>query len=233
MQIKGCCVLSVIPLRAEPSDKAEMTNQVLYGETFDIIIKEEKWSKIKLHHDQYEGWIDNKQWMITKKSKHNLRKGNIVQTPLLKYQSKLFPAGSNVDFDIVEHKKSLLQTAKQFLNTPYLWGGRTMMGIDCSGFTQIVFRLHKIFIPRDAYQQANIGKKVAWKDVMNNDLAFFANTEGKIIHVGIIIKDKTKTSIIHASGMVRIDTLNEQGIRNEELDIYTHTLHSIKRIKND
>lgn len=223
----GICKLTAIPMRQEPSDKSEMINQVIYGETFDILQKDEKWSKIKLHHDEYEGWIDNKQY---EKSTKKASPKNINNKKYISKEHKIIPLGAFLNFEIKTSKKSLIQTAKSLLNTPYLWGGRTCFGIDCSGFTQIVFRVHNIFIPRDAYQQAEIGKFIELKDTQNNDLAFFSNPSGRITHVGIIIRNKKGINIIHASGKVRIDQLDEKGIFNQEINAYSHYLHSIKRI---
>lgn len=223
----GICLLSVIPMRAEDSDKAEMTNQALFGETFDILQRHEKWSKIRLHHDNYEGWIDNKQYHTTNKK---FNKKNIVNKKFVSKNKQILPMGAFVDFDFKPNQQSLLSIAKSLLNTPYLWGGRTCFGIDCSGFTQVVFRAKSIFIPRDAYQQAEKGKTITFKAIQDNDLAFFSNANGKIIHVGIAFKIKKSTFIIHASGKVRIDKLDEKGIFNIETEQYTHQLHSIKRL---
>lgn len=228
--MKGVCLLSSIPMRSEPTDRAEMVNQVIYGETFDILIQEEKWSKIKLHHDNYIGWIDNKQWKIFVGKKQSIKNLHFVSSHFSKKNRQILPAGSIINFIETENSKTVLQTAKLFLNTPYLWGGRTCMGIDCSGFTQIVFRIHHIFLLRDAYQQASQGKKISLKNIASNDLVFFQNKDGKIIHVGIAIKEKNTLKIIHASGKVRIDILDEKGIYNEETQMYTHQLHSIKRV---
>lgn len=228
--MKGVCLLSSIPMRSEPTDRAEMVNQVIYGETFDILIQEVKWSKIKLHHDNYIGWIDNKQWKIFVGKKQSIKNLHFVSSHFSKKNRQILPAGSIINFIETDNSKTVLQTAKLFLNTPYLWGGRTCMGIDCSGFTQIVFRIHHIFLLRDAYQQASQGKKISLKNIASNDLVFFQNKEGKIIHVGIAIKEKNTLKIIHASGKVRIDKLDEKGIYNEETQMYTHQLHSIKRV---
>lgn len=229
--MKGIANLSCIPMRNEPSDRAEMTNQVLFGETFDILETIEKWSKIRLHHDKYEGWIDNKQYQLIENKKAKNTKHNLLPVPYIKKNKQLYFLGSYVDFDVAETKKNILQTALSFLNTPYLWGGRTIAGIDCSGFTQIVFRAHHISLLRDAYQQQTQGKKIKWMDAQTNDLAFFQNDAGKITHVGIVIKEKNGLKIIHASGKVRIDKLDETGIFKEEINAYSHQLHSIKRIQ--
>ncbi|MCB0508647.1 MAG: C40 family peptidase [Bacteroidetes bacterium] len=225
--MKGIVLLSAVPMRKEASDRSEIVNQILYGETFEILQQEEKWSKIKLHHDNYEGWIDNKQWKPTKQKsiyKH------FVHTLFLKKSNIIFPLGALVDFPLSENKKSLLQTARLFLNTPYLWGGRTFSGIDCSGFMQVIFRTQHIALKRDAYQQQQQGKRILFQHCATNDLAFFHNKEGKVMHVGLIIREKNKVQIIHASGFVRIDDLDETGIYNKETKTYTHQLHSIKRI---
>lgn len=231
--MKGESLLSLVPMRAEPSDKAEMVNQILYGETFEIIDNQEKWNKIRLDHDGYEGWIDNKQWQVTNSEKM-LRKP-LNKLMLLNKNSRpqqIFSMGSL----ILERKslvtsKKILPTALQFLGVPYLWGGRSFMGIDCSGFTQVVFRVSGKTILRDANQQAGQGKSVAFNKAKEGDLAFFKNDMGRVVHVGIIFKENEKLKIIHASGKVRIDLLDEKGIFNEETKTYTHTFHSIKRIR--
>jgi cell wall-associated NlpC family hydrolase len=115
----------------------------------------------------------------------------------------------------------------EYLNAPYLWGGKSIWGIDCSGFVQAIFRLHGYNLPRDAYEQAEIGTDISFEDCQENDLAYFSNASGKIIHVGILGKDR---QIIHASGRIRIDELKEQGIWNEEYEKFSHTLVHIKRL---
>ncbi len=128
--MKGIIYLAAVPLRKEPSDRAEMVNQILYGETFEVLETQEKWSRIKLYHDKYEGWIDNKQWSEVNGQKSIVSRKKHISTLFLKKKNMIFPLGCFVDFDVNENKKTLLQTAKLFLNTPYLWGGRTFMGID-------------------------------------------------------------------------------------------------------
>ncbi|MBT3802821.1 MAG: C40 family peptidase, partial [Bacteroidetes bacterium] len=122
----------------------------------------------------------------------------------------------------------LLERAKRLLGIPYLWGGRSTFGIDCSGFVQSLFKLANIALPRDAYQQKEFGHVVDLNESIAGDLAFFANEEGRTSHVGVIMEDQ---KIIHASGKVRIDNLDEKGIFNSERAIYTHQLELIKRIK--
>lgn len=228
--MNGRCNLAAVPMRSEPSDKSEMVNQVLFGETFSILNKNEKWSKIKLQHDRYEGWIDNKQYIEINSQQSKIKHKNVISTLFTKKKNAIFPLGSYVDFTLKENNHTILQTATLFLNTPYLWGGRTFMGIDCSGFTQVVFRIHGINLFRDAYQQATQGKKITLKNTKNGDLAFFKNASGKIIHVGIVFIQNKTTQIIHASGKVRIDLLDEAGIYNRTLNSYSHQLECIKRV---
>jgi cell wall-associated NlpC family hydrolase len=124
--------------------------------------------------------------------------------------------------------QSLLDMAYLYLNTPYLWGGKSVFGIDCSGFTQSVFRWFQIPILRDAAQQATQGEGVGFlQEARAGDLAFFDNPEGRIIHVGILLNDQ---EVIHASGKVRIDKIDNQGIINVDTGARTHQLRIIKRM---
>jgi cell wall-associated NlpC family hydrolase len=125
-------------------------------------------------------------------------------------------------------KDCLLNTAFMFLNAPYLWGGKTPFGVDCSGFTQMVYKLNGHKLMRDASQQSKQGEALSFiEESEPGDLAFFDNEEGNIIHVGIIMEDNY---IIHASGKVRIDRLDHLGIYNAEANKHTHRLRVIKKI---
>lgn len=229
------CLLSAIPMRREPSDRSEMVNQVLYGETMRVLESNEKWHLVQLEHDGYEGWVDKKQIIPAPDSKPTQVLRDIIKPVSLNGREVFVPAGAFVPdevFSSSQETHSLQHYAKMFLDTPYLWGGRTFMGIDCSGFTQIVFRLAGKKLPRDAYQQAELGEHISFvEECETGDLAFFDNAEGKIIHVGIVLKEADgKTNIIHASGKVRIDTLDHSGIYNGEMKTYSHRLRLIKRI---
>ena len=126
------------------------------------------------------------------------------------------------------NKEEAVEIALSLINTPYLWGGKSPFGIDCSGFSQLVYKMIGINLPRDARDQAKIGSTLSFIDESQaGDLAFFHNKEDKIIHVGIILKDNY---IIHASGRVRIDRLDQTGIYNNELNTHTHKLRFIKKI---
>lgn len=248
------CNLSNIPLRIEPNDRSEIVSQVLFGEHFCIIETDRQWSKIRLHYDNYEGWIDSKQYQQITEDQYN-RLSNLpieLNSDLVEYIStttnSLLPItlGASVtflnDFEINtlgfifeglkisgQHPKSnLVQTAYMYLNAPYLWGGRTPFGIDCSGFTQMVYKLNGYKLERDAAQQATQGEVLSFiEESEPGDLAFFDNEEGSIIHVGIMLEDNY---IIHASGKVRIDRLDHLGIYNAETNRHTHRLRVIKKI---
>ena len=251
------CNLSLVPVRREPSDKSEMVSQLLFGEMVEIINKQENWRKITMLYDGYTGWIDKKQ--IVSISDEEIKKikasvpiitGDLVQITIwgknqicplvlgstlpMYNDHKFFIGHTEFSFDgnvIATNKPSqsrLLENAYMYLNSPYLWGGRSPFGIDCSGFTQMVFKLCGISLPRDTNQQAEQGATINLvEESKAGDLAFFDNAEGKISHVGIIIPGN---QIIHASGKVRMDPIDHQGIYNEELKSYSHNLRLIKRI---
>ncbi len=250
----GICNLAVIPLRLEPSDRSEIVSQILFGEHFELLEKQKQWRKVKLHFDQYEGWIDEKQFQLLNSDEfHALNQLPIVLNgDLVEYitypPNQLLPitlgaslafltidainqSGFSFDGQIrtgVQPKSSLLETAFLYLNAPYLWGGKTPFGIDCSGFTQMVYKLNGYHLLRDASQQASQGIPLSFiEESEAGDLAFFDNDEGKIIHVGIIMDDNY---IIHASGKVRVDRLDHLGIYNAELNKHTHKLRVIKKI---
>ncbi|WP_300567306.1 C40 family peptidase [Flavobacterium sp.] len=250
----GVCNLANIPLRLEPSDRSELVSQVLFGEHFAILEQNQKWSKIKLAYDDYEGWIDNKQYQkITEEQFQQLSKDSIVlNSDLIEYITSPnnlllpIPLGASLSFlnyDAInvdnfsfeglktsgeKPKSNLINTAFMYMHAPYLWGGKTPFGIDCSGFTQMVYKLNGYKLFRDASQQANQGEALSFiEECEPGDLAFFDNEEGNITHVGIIMDDNY---IIHASGKVRIDRLDHLGIYNAETNRHTHKLRVIKKI---
>ncbi len=252
----GIAQLSITPMRAEKNDRSELISQLLFGEHFKVLEIQKNWSKIRLAHDGYEGWIDNKQYVELSEMEYTQLEQNptALSGNLLDYISDrnhelaTIPLGASLPFfkdqelkigenfyrydgDVVSGKKgkeALISTAFMYLNAPYLWGGRTAFGIDCSGFSQMVYRLNGYAIQRDAYQQALQGEVLSFIEESEvGDLAFFDNEEGKIIHVGIIMKDNY---IIHAHGKVRIDRLDHTGIFNIDTKRHTHKLRVIKKI---
>lgn len=235
---KGICIVTVAPVRAEGSDKAEIVTEILFGESADILEVNKNWTKIKMHYDEYEGWMDTKQIKPVSDEDFAKRKVTVVtedfSSVLMNDGKTLLSIGSEVEFPVVasrrshDMRESIALTAKEFLNVPYLWGGKSFFAVDCSGFTQLVYKVHDIKLPRDTYQQAEVGETLSFvEESRPGDLAFFENPEGKIIHVGIML-DAQK--IIHASGKVRIDTLDSTGIFNKELNKHTHKLRVIKSI---
>lgn len=235
---KGICIVTVAPVRAEGSDKAEIVTEILFGESADILEVNKNWTKIKMHYDDYEGWMDTKQIRPISDEDFAKRKVTVVtedfSSVLMNDGKTLLSMGSEVEFPVVASRRShdvresIALTAKEFLNVPYLWGGKSFFAVDCSGFTQLVYKVHNIKIPRDTYQQAEVGEALSFvEESQPGDLAFFENPEGKIIHVGIMLDGQ---KIIHASGKVRIDTLDSTGIFNKELNKHTHKLRVIKSI---
>lgn len=244
----GICPISVAPLRLEAKDTSEMVSQVLYGEYFKIIEERKKWAKIRLAHDSYEGWIDvnqlfeiesgiyheiegSQQLFARDLISHITHNNESLSTITIGAQistASYLNDNYQLDSTVGGTKSDLINNALLLLNAPYLWGGRTPLGIDCSGFTQLIYRLSGFKLLRDASQQATQGEVLSFiEEAEEGDLAFFDNNEGHITHVGLIMSDNY---IIHAHGKVRIDRLDQSGIFNVERHLHTHKLRVIKKI---
>lgn len=251
------CPLSIVPVRSEPSDRAEQVTQWLFGETGELLERQENWSRVKFDHDGYEGWVDNKQLATCPTPNYDPDLRVIGPDSLVDLGDRpvMLPYGAVLPFyeegailwqdrripvQAVTNQRPDLERADliefylhPFLGAPYLWGGRTPWGVDCSGLTQMLFILMGIYLPRDADQQVLEGEAVELLDVCEpGDLAFFTNQAGKVVHVGIILTRDTedRLRIAHASGRVRIDVLDRQGIFNEEEQAHTHRLHAVRRV---
>ncbi|HLV24595.1 MAG TPA: C40 family peptidase [Moheibacter sp.] len=247
------CQVSVSPLRAESSDRSEMVTQVLFGEKAEILETKKSWIKVKGDFDGYEGWADSKHFFevpeeeyssirIDKFASESFNLAVENNTPLTLPIGSILPNLNNgkIKFGNKEidylgefqtgnsSKSQLPELAMMYLNTPYLWGGKSVFGIDCSGMVQQVYKFCGVKLPRDAYQQAEIGEVLSFvEEAEPGDLAFFENPEGKIIHVGIILEGN---KIIHAHGKVRIDPIDITGIFNTDSQSYSHKLRVIRRI---
>ncbi len=253
----GVCGLPIIPVRKEAAHKSEMVTQLLFAETFQVLDSEKNWLYIETSYDNYKGWIDEKQVLpIEQEDCQNLVDSSLhfstdlVHTARSNYKEHPVLMGSplpfyrDLQFSFFDDKYSFIgrvvdltkikptsqgikDIALKFLNAPYLWGGKTPMGVDCSGFVQMVYKLNNLRLWRDAYQQAEQGEQLERIDqAKTGDLAFFQNEEGRISHVGIMLNN---TQIIHAHGLVRIDSVDQQGIYNTDLEIYSHQLSMVRR----
>ena len=248
------CIVPAAPLRKEEAHRSEMISQVLFGELAEAIEEIQSFTKIRCAFDGYEGWCQSNQLaVITEAQANSFSKAITPDWDSLisvNHHPMHIPIGSSVgilkngqavldkftitysgkSFDpetVVISADAIKAKAFQYLNTPYLWGGRSVYGIDCSGFVQQVFRYFNIILPRDAYQQAGVGEAVGFlQETQCGDLAYFDNEEGRITHVGMMLSADT---IIHASGKVRIDKIDNMGIVNGDTGERTHRLRIIKR----
>ena len=254
----GICRVAIAPLRAEGSDRAEIASQLLFGDEVEVLQKVGGWWLVKNRYEGYEGWVDFRQLgglgpdhlpdtataylvptglqnVITAEdgSSYYLLSGSTLPNYAegkCRIGNQVFLVGFEpLVVDFTQPRYDVEEISRFFLNAPYLWGGRTLFGIDCSGFVQIVHKLMGIKLLRDASQQALEGHVVDFLAAAElGDVAFFDNAEGKITHVGILLSNK---EIIHSSAKVRIDPIDDQGIFNKELNKYTHNLRIIKRFK--
>lgn len=251
---KGICIQTLIPVRQEPSECSEMITQLLFGDLYTILETNHKWAYVEANSDKYCGWIDlklvneislnefetllNSTHKILSKPLSHLKKSDSTLMPIV--AGSTFYSNSEKGFcinntcfsypeDTTLDTLDIESISTQFINAPYLWGGKSMLGIDCSGLTQVVFKIVDIQLPRDASEQAKKGTTVSFiSEAKVGDLAFFDNEEGKIIHVGIILNNNR---IIHASGLVRIDKIDHQGIFNIDTKEYSHKLRIIKHLQ--
>ncbi|MDM1293137.1 C40 family peptidase [Sphingobacterium sp. N143] len=252
----GICTLALVPLRLEQAHRSEMVSQVLFGELFEILNEQPEWTYIRMLDTSYMGWIQNGQFTQLHqetmdgylKGKPHLvgREGGLLYNASKQFslchgtklyltkRDKCSVAGMELDYQgsVNPFSRGMFQSevvnlARSYQDAPYLWGGRSQWGIDCSGFSQLIYGCFDISLPRDAYQQAEIGMTVDFiSEIKAGDLAFFDNADGRITHVGIMLDSDT---IIHASAKVRVDRMDSEGIFNGELNRYSHKLRIIKR----
>lgn len=242
------------PVRRKARHQREMVSQLLFGESVQILkAKDKLWVKVRSLHDNYAGWmtqtllkgVDEQE----AKQECNVVTADMLNTVTIREQKMNIPIGASLPFlqegkgklndmeygftgnyfnrkKIQPNAEIVQHLTMQWLNAPYMWGGRTLFGVDCSGFVQVNFKMMGIDLNRDAWQQAQQGKTIKkLKEAVCGDLAFFDDKE-EIVHVGILLNPE---QIIHASGKVRIDTIDKKGIINSDSGKRTHELRSIKR----
>ena len=238
----GICKLSVVPMRKEASHESELVSELLFNDIYEVIEENDDWVKVRCLYDLYEGWVRKLQHYEISDKEYNecLKKVKyIITSPISYYNNKVLSFGSKIfeerENSILLRKKFdsriMVESAIKLLDTPYRWGGKSIMGIDCSAFVQLCAKVAGFKLPRDASQQVNHGVTVNFlSDAKSGDIAFFENENRRITHVGILLSND---KIIHASGKVRIDTLDQTGIFNKETNRHTHVLSVIKRLKTN
>ncbi len=221
-QVFGCCNLTYAPLREKNTHSSQMVSQLLYGMGYEVLQSENKWLKIKVLFDGYEGYLHRAQhlevpWNSLQTSK------KVVADTLFTNGIVVLP-GSEVACDEEAQCKSVLELWQSWLNVPYLWGGISIWGTDCSGFIQTIFKIAGTALPRDSKDQATIGQPVEWHHRQEGDLLFFGDE--KITHTALLLE---KDHIVHCYGRVRCDKLVAEGILTQEFGL-THSLKAIRRV---
>ncbi len=245
-------IVPVMPLRAEASHRSEIVSEALFGECVETeSVTPDGWVKVKMQYDGYEGWVTASHLETIPQELYDVPPAHVATQWAARLsvndQPMYIPYGCLLKLDVPVWGKVKVSAesgiahfrppaspgtawgpiAHSFLNTAYLWGGKSVFGVDCSGFTQSVYKLLGHPLLRDAWQQATQGELVSLiQEVKPGDLAFFDNEAGRITHVGIMLNDH---QIIHSSGKVRIDPIDNQGIVNADTGVRTHKLRLLKR----
>lgn len=241
--MNAICNVGIAPIRKTFSEGAEMVSQMLYGETCSIHGEESSFYRIKMDFDQYEGWVDKLQIKVASDSEPERF---ILRNTLITNDNLKCVIGAEVPISLIEEhqtdkehllipgtvytRKEILEQALKYMNTPYLWGGRSPFGIDCSGLSQLVYKTVGIPIPRDTSQQIGIGKSVKLAELRDGDLAYFSKPgKQRVSHVGLVIEKNDGPEVLHASGWVKIESLTEEGIRAADGKL-THCLLEVRSV---
>lgn len=240
------CLQSWLPVRNAPSSDSEMVTSLLFGETALVIEKRDEWYRIECSHDKYQGWV-SRSYLFESSEDHqdytrrlsvhgaywrnvagrmDLSPGSLIpESGRMTHSGNLFHYCESQAF--IPDTQDVIAMAELFRFSPYLWGGRSVWGIDCSGLVQVAYQIAGFHLPRDAKDQISIGENVSFGSHLPGDLAFFEK-DGKITHVGLVCDDGF---IFHASGKVRKDRLGLQGIEHYVTGKLSHNLAAIKRVR--
>lgn len=236
----GICKLSVVPMRKEMSHESELVSELLFNDIYEVTEENGDWIRIKTLYDSYVGYLRTLQHFEISENEleeYVSREKYIVNEPVCSYNNNVLTFGSKIfekHVNAIPLRKAydpniMVECAIKLLGTPYRWGGKSVMGIDCSAFVQLCAKVAGCKLPRDASQQVECGKQIDnLSEAKAGDLAFFKNENNRITHVGILLSND---KIIHASGKVRIDTIDSKGIYNKELKRYTHETAILVQLK--
>lgn len=250
----------LVPLRAAPRHSAELVSQLLLGEPVQVLASRPGWAQVRSLYDGYEAWAVQASLQVVPAPEHLTKRvflhPGAGQLPVYGVQvlaehlgalqqgpaSSWLKAAQQQAQPLPWRAEALEASASKYLGAPYLWGGKSPLGVDCSGLVQMVYRQHGVALSRDAYQQAEEGTAVAYDEIAAGDLVFFDNALGRVVHVGLVLAASAASTnkanpkawrLIHASGdgSVRMDHLSAQGIIHATRGARTHRLCSVRRYK--
>jgi hypothetical protein len=250
------CPLSAIAVRNHPTQKSEMLTQILFGELVEIMEERGKaWCLIRCLWDDAVGWVASNQIVALNLAELPLfQKEEGLSLELFQpitasdhflpvpmgarfpgfdgIRFRFFQKDYNFTGQVIFPTKSianrplLVKIARRYLHAPFMWGGRSPLGIDAPGLVQMAFKLSGIRLPRTADQQVLQGQQIDFAEQASpGDVAFFENNTGRIVHTGIVLADN---QILHAFGKVRVDVMDHFGIFDKDKKKYTHRLRVVK-----
>ena len=211
-------IIAIKNIYKKPSNKLEVVSQLIYGDSFSVLKKTNQWIKIKTKEDNYNGYIQNQNYLSYFKPTHKIC---VLKAKIYKFSNrskKINELSFNSKIRVMDNKNGFLKFSNGwiskrqvkpinfkekdpfkrisiFKNIKYKWGGKSYKGIDCSALIQICLNFNNKYCPRDTKDQVKyFKKKVKIKNIKKNDIIFWKG------HVALALSNK---KLIHAYGPMK------------------------------